>query len=39
MVTGNILCTAVRAEATVLKEMAMETSYNTSSSKLSCIGG
>jgi hypothetical protein len=38
-VTGNILLTSDRAGATVLKEMAMETTYNASSSKHSCIGG
>jgi len=32
--TGNILCTAVRAGATVLKEMVVETTYNAISSKL-----
>jgi len=39
MVTGNIFRTSVRAEATVLNEMTMETTYNASSRKLSFIGG
>jgi hypothetical protein len=39
-VTGNIFLTSVRAGATVLKEMAMVTTYNaSSSSKISSIGG
>jgi hypothetical protein len=38
-VAGNILWTVVRAGATVLKEMVVETTYNASINKLPCIGG